>query len=139
MRTLNCRVILVDKVGLDELDREARLADATAADHDQLVVSGKLRRRHPLATHGNRARWAEGPSGARAEGQSGAAGRGGRQTLDAIASTGRGTRVDQARTMDGDGAISGDGGRKDSEAAAEGASSSVGDPRIGVDGRCFGG
>lgn len=77
MRTLNCRVILVNEVGLDQLDREARLADTTSADYHQLVFSSKLRRRHQLATPDN---WAT----------TGAAVRGRRQTLDAIASTRRG-------------------------------------------------
>jgi hypothetical protein len=39
MRTLDCRVILVDEMILDELDCEARFADATAADNDQFVFS----------------------------------------------------------------------------------------------------
>lgn len=130
MRTLNCRVILVDEVGLDELDREARLADTTSADHHQLVFSGELRRRHQLATPDNRAT----PTGAAVGGR--------RQTLDAIASTGRGKvgwiRRKQWTCRMGMGVSQGgDSGSEDSEAAAEGASSSVGDPRIALDGRCF--
>lgn len=37
--TFNCRVILVHKVTLDELNSQARLSDATAADNHQLVLS----------------------------------------------------------------------------------------------------
>ena len=43
MRTLNCRVIFVDEMGLDELDREARFTDATSSHDHQLVLSGELR------------------------------------------------------------------------------------------------
>jgi hypothetical protein len=44
MRTLNGRVIFVDEMRLDQLDCEARLADATTADHHQLVFSRELQR-----------------------------------------------------------------------------------------------
>jgi len=43
-RTLNGWVILVDEVRLDQLDCEARLADATAADYHQLVFPCELQR-----------------------------------------------------------------------------------------------
>lgn len=36
------RHVLVDKVGLDELDRERRLSDSTAADDDELVLAQEL-------------------------------------------------------------------------------------------------
>jgi hypothetical protein len=41
--TLNGRVVFVDKVALDQLDGQAGLAHASAADYDQLVLSEKLR------------------------------------------------------------------------------------------------
>lgn len=53
--TLNGRVVFIDKVALDQLDGQARLAHATAADDDQLVFAEKLR---GLATP-----WAERRSG----------------------------------------------------------------------------
>jgi len=45
IRVFNRRVILVYEVLLDELDRQGRFADATAADNDKLVLSEKLRLR----------------------------------------------------------------------------------------------
>ena len=42
VRTLDCRVILVEEVALDQLDRETRFTNATAADHHQLVFSREL-------------------------------------------------------------------------------------------------
>jgi len=41
-RTLNCRIILVDEMALDQLDGEARFTDATASDHHQLIFSQEL-------------------------------------------------------------------------------------------------
>ena len=41
-RTFDCRIILVDKVTLYELDSQARFAHTTAADHHQLVLPEKL-------------------------------------------------------------------------------------------------
>lgn len=41
--TLNGRVVLVYKVALDQLDGQARLSHAAAADYDQLVLSEELR------------------------------------------------------------------------------------------------
>lgn len=43
VRTLNCRIIFVDEMALDELDGKARFTDATASNHDQLVLSQELR------------------------------------------------------------------------------------------------
>lgn len=43
-RTLNCRIILVHEVALDQLNGQARLADATTSYHHQLVLSEELRR-----------------------------------------------------------------------------------------------
>lgn len=40
--TLDGRVVLVDEVGLDELDGQARLSDTAAADDYQLVFSQEL-------------------------------------------------------------------------------------------------
>ena len=40
--TFNCGVILVDEVALDQLDRQAGLADAAASYDDKLVFSQKL-------------------------------------------------------------------------------------------------
>ena len=37
--TLDGRIVLVDEVGLDELDGQARLSDTAAADNYQLVFS----------------------------------------------------------------------------------------------------
>lgn len=55
--TFNRRVILVDKVALDQLDGQTRLSDTTATDYDQLVFSEKLRRVSGLgAWHGRRGR-----------------------------------------------------------------------------------
>ena len=42
MGTDNGRIILVHKVGLDELNREGRLADSSAAYYDQFVLSQEL-------------------------------------------------------------------------------------------------
>lgn len=42
--TLDGRVVLVDEMGLDELDGQARLSYASAADYDQLVLSEELGR-----------------------------------------------------------------------------------------------
>ena len=54
-RTLNGRVIFVDEMRLDQLDCEARLADATTADHHQLVFSRELQHhRARLASESNR-------------------------------------------------------------------------------------
>ena len=39
LRTFNGGIIFVDKVALDELDCEARLADATSANDDKLIFS----------------------------------------------------------------------------------------------------
>lgn len=44
MLTLDGRVVLVDEVALDQLDRQTRLSDSTAADYYQLVFSEKLAR-----------------------------------------------------------------------------------------------
>jgi len=41
-RTFNRWVVLVDEVALDELDGQARLADTTSADHDELVLAQEL-------------------------------------------------------------------------------------------------
>lgn len=40
--TLDGWIILVDEVGLDELDGQARLSHASAANYDQLVLSEEL-------------------------------------------------------------------------------------------------
>lgn len=40
--TLNCRVVLVDEMALDQLDRQARFTDTTTADDDELVLSQEL-------------------------------------------------------------------------------------------------
>ena len=40
--TFNCGIVLVDKVALDELDSQARLADSTSAYHHQLVLAKEL-------------------------------------------------------------------------------------------------
>lgn len=40
--TLDSRIVLVNEVGLDQLDGQARLAHTTAADDDELVFSEKL-------------------------------------------------------------------------------------------------
>jgi hypothetical protein len=52
--TLDCRVILVDEVALDELYGQARLSDTTTADHHELVFSEKLRRESVTASRGRR-------------------------------------------------------------------------------------
>lgn len=39
MRTFNRRVIFIDEVTLDQLNRQARFADATTADNDELVLA----------------------------------------------------------------------------------------------------
>ncbi len=44
LRTLDGRVIFVNEMRLDQLDCEARFADATTAHHHQLVFSRKLQR-----------------------------------------------------------------------------------------------
>lgn len=41
-RTFDGRIILVDEMGLDQLDRQARLSDTTSSDNDELVLSQKL-------------------------------------------------------------------------------------------------
>lgn len=41
-RTFDSRVVLVDEMALDQLDRQARFTDATAADDDELVLSQEL-------------------------------------------------------------------------------------------------
>lgn len=41
-RTLDCWIILVDEMALDQLDGEARFTDATTSDHHQLVFSEEL-------------------------------------------------------------------------------------------------
>lgn len=41
-RTFNCRIILVDKVALDQLDGQARFTDTTTADNYQLILSQEL-------------------------------------------------------------------------------------------------
>jgi hypothetical protein len=41
--TLDGRVVLVNKVALDQLDGQARLSHTTAADYDQLVLPEELR------------------------------------------------------------------------------------------------
>ena len=41
--TLYGRVVLVDEVGLDELNGQARLSHTSTADYDQLVFSEELR------------------------------------------------------------------------------------------------
>ena len=46
--TFNCGVILVDEVALDQLDRQAGLADAASSYDDKLVFSQKL----PLEARG---------------------------------------------------------------------------------------
>jgi len=43
MLTFNRRIIFVHKVTLDELYCQARLSHTAATDHDQLVLSQKLR------------------------------------------------------------------------------------------------
>lgn len=40
--TLDGRIILVNEVALDELDGQARLADTTTADDNQLVFAQEL-------------------------------------------------------------------------------------------------
>jgi hypothetical protein len=37
--TFNCRIVLIHEVALDQLDRQARLSDATTADDHQLIFS----------------------------------------------------------------------------------------------------
>lgn len=44
-RTFDCRVIFIDEVALDQLDGQARLADTTATDDDELVFPQKLQAR----------------------------------------------------------------------------------------------
>lgn len=41
-RTLNGRIILVDEMALNQLNRETRFTDSTSTDHHQLVFSQKL-------------------------------------------------------------------------------------------------
>ena len=41
-RTFDGRVILVDEMALDQLDRQTRFTDATTADDDELVLSQEL-------------------------------------------------------------------------------------------------
>lgn len=41
--TLDCGVVLVDKVGLDELYRQGRLPDSSPAHDDQFVLAEELR------------------------------------------------------------------------------------------------
>jgi hypothetical protein len=43
--TFDCRVVLVNKVTLDELDGQTRLSDTTTADDYELVLAEKLRQR----------------------------------------------------------------------------------------------
>ncbi len=43
-RTLNCWVILVDEMALDQLDGKARFTDTTSTDDDELVFSEELLR-----------------------------------------------------------------------------------------------
>ena len=43
-RTLNCWVILVDEMALDQLDGKARFTDTTSTDDDELVLSEELLR-----------------------------------------------------------------------------------------------
>ena len=50
VRTFDCGVILVDEVALDELDREARLADTSSSDNNELVFPEELMRGRQLAT-----------------------------------------------------------------------------------------
>ena len=48
-RTLDCRVIFVDEMALDQLDGEARLADTTTANDDELVFPQKLQVQKKMA------------------------------------------------------------------------------------------
>jgi hypothetical protein len=49
-RTLNGRVIFVDEMRLNQLNGKAGLADATTADHHQLIFSRELQRAHRRAS-----------------------------------------------------------------------------------------
>lgn len=48
-RTFNRRIIFVDKVALDQLDRQTRLSDTTTADNDELILAQKLQEENVLA------------------------------------------------------------------------------------------
>lgn len=49
-RTFNRRIIFVDKVALDQLDRQTRLSDTTTADNDELILAQKLQQENVLAS-----------------------------------------------------------------------------------------
>lgn len=40
--TFNRRIIFVDKVALDQLDRQTRLSDTTTTDNNELILAQKL-------------------------------------------------------------------------------------------------
>jgi hypothetical protein len=42
--TFNCRIVLVHKVALYQLDRQARLSYTTSTDNDELILAQKLQK-----------------------------------------------------------------------------------------------
>ena len=49
-RTFNRRIIFVDEVALDQLDRQTRLSDTTTADNNELILAQKLQQENVLAS-----------------------------------------------------------------------------------------
>lgn len=50
VRVLNCRVVFVDEMALNELDSEGRFTDTTPADNYQLILPQELSPRHSLSS-----------------------------------------------------------------------------------------
>lgn len=48
--TFDRRIIFVDKVALDQLDRQTRLSDTTTADNNELILAQKLQQENVLAS-----------------------------------------------------------------------------------------
>lgn len=49
-RTFDRRIIFVDEVALDQLDRQTRLSDTTTANNNELILAQKLQQENVLAS-----------------------------------------------------------------------------------------
>jgi hypothetical protein len=49
-RTFNRRIIFVDEVALDQLDRQTRLSNTTTTDNNELILAQKLQEENVLAS-----------------------------------------------------------------------------------------
>jgi hypothetical protein len=56
-RTFDCRVVLVNKVALDELDGQTRLSDTTTTDYYELVLAEELATRVSTRCRDDKTAW----------------------------------------------------------------------------------